>query len=731
MRRIKKLFILLFVCAIMITLFASFNNAHALTSDEFIYHIVTTPSEDCSNSVMVNYHCKDSGSYVLYTLKSDTEFKNALKAIPTEELWSTEGMKNVSETSGFYQKRYVCNVELTGLDERTSYIYKIVDGEHESKVNSFTTAGLTNTWNFAAYADYQYRMNTMTAKLINNMKDICGNPALMVFSGDFVDVADNEYEFTHILDDESFSNFIFAASPGDHEYWGDEEKNHPQWDFPYTYCKLFHNPQNGASTSLNSSYYFIFNNVLFISLDCNNSDVSSGSRFTDQVKWFKQVIQDMEGKYQYSVVLMHKSIYGSAENDSSVSKNMRPQWYPVFSDANVDLVLSGHDHMYSRTYRLYNNKKSNDTTKGTYYLDQGSSGDKMRNPDSTLVEGGSLHEKVIDLKKLNYSVASNIEVSDTEMKVTVYNQYKRVVDEFTIKARRDAKSISASDFNEEDIKKSIDFKAVNFASGISELKISASNSSKYIQHIQLLNNENVVLDKNFNNSGEEDYLIRDTSGDKFTLKLTLIDGDIKEIPITLNICNDNDIRYEYNPFKISLRNDEILNFLKENNYKFDLYVEEEKVLENKSFSEDIIIDNKYYEADHKIRLDVYKDNNYVGSYNIETTKMSDIKLPEEDIIININQISLLEIKHKYRSLIICESDLIEYDPVNEVIKGIKAGEEEVTFRIDGTDIKASIKITVVDPHANQAKGGCNSKAAFVSLMNYLAIAFFIFFKRKH
>lgn len=731
MRRIKKLLFLVLSCALMITLAAHKINVAALTSDEFIYHIVTTPSEDCSNAVMVNYHCKDSGSYVLYTLKSDSEFKNAKKAIPTEEYWSTEGMANVSEKSGFYQKRYVCNVELKDLDERTSYIYKIIDKEHESKVNSFTTAGLTNTWNFAAYADYQYRMNTMTAKLINNMKDIANNPALMVFSGDFVDVADNEYEFTHILDDESFSNFIYAAAPGDHEYWGDEENNHPQWDFPYTYCKLFHNPQNGASTSLNSSYYFLFNNVLFISLDCNNSDVSSGSRFTDQVKWFKQVIADMEGKYQYSVVIMHKSIYGSAENDSSVAKNMRPQWYPVFSDANVDLVLSGHDHMYSRTYRLYNNKKSLDYTKGTYYLDQGSSGDKTRNPDSTLVEGGTIHEKVIDLKTMNYSIASNIEVSETEMKVTVYNQYKRIVDEFTIKAKRDAKTISASDFNLEDIKDTIDFKALNFASRIVELKIASSNSSKYIQKIQLLNNENIVLDKNFNNSGEEDYIIRDIVGDNFTLKCTLIDGEIKSIPITLNICNDNDIKYEYNPFKISLRNNEILNFLKDNNYKYNLYVDEEKVFENKSFSEDIILNNKYYEEDHKIRLDVYKDENYVGSYNIDTTKMSDIKLPDEDIIINLNQLSLLEIKHKYRSLIICESDLIEYDPENEIIKGIKAGEGEATFRIEGTNIQANINITVIDPKANTNKSGCNSKAAFVSLMHYLAIAFFIFFKKKH
>ena len=731
MRRIKKLFILLFVCALMLTLFALNNNAYALTSDEFIYHIVTTPTEDCSKGVMVNYHCKDSGSYVLYTLKSDSEFKNAKKAIPTEELWSTEGMTNVSEKSGFYTKRYVCNVELSGLDERTSYIYKIVDGEHESKVNSFTTAGLTNTWNFASFADYQYRMNTMTAKLITNMKKIANNPALMVFSGDFVDVADNEYEFTHILDDESFSNFIFAASPGDHEYWGDEEKNHPQWDFPYTYCKLFHNPQNGASSSLNTSYYFIFNNVLFISLDCHNSDVSSGSRFTDEVKWFKQVMSAMEGKYQYSVVYMHKSIYSSAENDSSVAKNMRPQWYPVFSDANIDLVLSGHDHMYSRTYRLYNNKKSLDATKGTYYLDLGSSGDKTRNPDSTLVEGGTFHEKVIDLKKLGYSVATNVEVSDTEMHVSIYNQYEKKVDEFTIKAKRPASTISASDFDKEEFKKSIEFTSKNLVNGIAELKISASNSSKYVQNVKLYNGENLVLDKNFNNSGEEEYLIRDLVGDDFKLHVTLIDNTEEDIVLGLNVCNDSDIRYEYNPFKISFRNDNVLNFLKENNYKFNLFVDEEQVLSNKSFNEDIILDNKYYEKDHNIRLDVYKESTYVGSYKIESTKMSDIKLPEEAITLSLNQLTLLEIKHKYRSLIICESDLIEYDSTNEVIKGIKAGEGVATFRIEGTDITASINITVVDPNANKTSGGCNSKASFVSLMNYLALAFFIFFKRKH
>lgn len=410
----------------------------------FIYHIVTTPAEDTRCGVTINYHCAFPKSCVEYTTAKDTEFKEAKTANPQAELWSTKGIEKTSTTSTFYTKeRYVCRVSLTSLKPNTQYIYRIIANAQVSEVKSFKTSAGKGKWNFVAFTDFQHYNNEITLPLIEKMKEKF-NPPLAICSGDMIDVAGFEESWNWLLDSRisdsgntAFASFIFAASPGDHEFWADAiNGKYPQYTEPHTYNHIFRFPQNGAKSSLNSSYYFYYNNVLFISLDMNNSNISKGERFNDQVEWFQKTMDRLKGTYKYIVVYEHKSIFGSSIIDSAVGKYIRPQWYPIFQKYNVDLVLSGHDHIYSRTYRLDGNQISKKTKKGTYYLDMGSSGDKRRALDRSLTEDDTLHEKVIDLKGEKLSFAANIEVTKREMKVSVYNQYMQLVDTFTIKAKR-------------------------------------------------------------------------------------------------------------------------------------------------------------------------------------------------------------------------------------------------------------------------------------------------------
>jgi len=405
--------------------------------DKEIYHIVTTVCEDASSSVTVNYHCRSCDSYVLYTLAADTDFSQAQKAWPVCQRWSSQGIANTAPASTFYtQERYVCYATLSGLEGDAAYRFKIVSGAAESDVRTFRTAGQKGSWNFVAFTDFQHRENPVTLPLIQMMKEIAGNPALMLCSGDQIDVAGNEYEWTYLLDNDTFKDFVYAASPGDHAYWASDKTNghYPQYDQAYTFNRLFHFPQNGAPGSRNTSYYFYYNNILFVSLDMNNSDIAYGARFNDQVRWFSETLDRLAGTYQYLVVYEHKSVFGSEIVDSVVARRLRPQWYPVFQQYRVDLVLSGHDHIYSRTFALDGDRPTNDPAAGTYYLDMGSSGDKRRPLDPSLTES-TRHAKILDLKESGQSCACNIEVDDTCLKVTVYDQTRTVVDQFTIPAK--------------------------------------------------------------------------------------------------------------------------------------------------------------------------------------------------------------------------------------------------------------------------------------------------------
>ena len=440
----KRTFYLIALCAL---LGLGLGTAAAYAQpDQAFYHIVTTVCEDAASAVTVNYHSRTSDSYVLYTVESDTDFAQARKAWPMCQRWSSVGIKNTAPASTFYtQERYVCYATLSGLEADTAYRFKIVSGAEESDVRTFRTAGQKGSWNFVAFTDFQHRENPVTLPLIRMMKEIAGNPALMLCSGDHMDVAGNEYEWTYLLDNDVFRNFVYAASPGDHAYWACDKINggYPQYDFAYTFNRLFHFPQNGAPSSRNTTYYFYYNNILFVALDMNNSDIASGTRFDDQARWFCETLDRLAGTYQYLVVYEHKSIFGSEEVDPVVARELRPQWFPIFRKYRVDLVLSGHDHIYSRTLALDGDQPAKDPSLGTYYLDMGSSGDKRRPLDPSLTES-TRHAKVLDLRKTGQSCACNIEVSDTQMKVTVYDQTRQVVDGFTIpaKQRQDASPVS-------------------------------------------------------------------------------------------------------------------------------------------------------------------------------------------------------------------------------------------------------------------------------------------------
>lgn len=398
--------------------------------DKDFYHIVVTPGEDASTCVTINYHTNYPDTYIQFTEVTHPTCIHHLRK-PVCELWSTKGIENTSDSSTFYtNERYVCHVTLKDLKPGEEYFFYIMtesDPQKESRYFHFTTANKKKEWNFVAFTDFQSVPNSITHQLIRNMKEIGNNPPLMVCSGDMIDVAGWEDSWTWLLDNDAFRDFVYASSPGDHAYWADaKDRKYPQYTEAHTFNHLFHFPQNGAEKSKNTSYYFYYNNALFISLDMNNSNISRGEKFDDQARWFQHTLDSLKGTYQYLIVLMHKSVYGSSIIDSNVGKYIRPQWSPIFQKYNVDLVLSGHDHVYSRTNQI----------NGTYYLDMGSSGNKRRAVDTSLSESDGIHAKVIDLKGKELSFAANIQVSKKKMIVTVYNQHKQIADQFTIKAKR-------------------------------------------------------------------------------------------------------------------------------------------------------------------------------------------------------------------------------------------------------------------------------------------------------
>ncbi|MDD4316382.1 MAG: metallophosphoesterase family protein, partial [Clostridia bacterium] len=100
---------------------------------------------------------------------------------------------------------------------------------------------------------------------------------------------------------------------------------------------------NNQSTLVN--YSFEYGDALFVILDSNDLYMIS------QLEWAEAVLTNSTKKWK--IVALHKAPYSSGTHaDDMDVTNLRENLTPLMASCGVDIVLSGHDHVYSRTYPL-------------------------------------------------------------------------------------------------------------------------------------------------------------------------------------------------------------------------------------------------------------------------------------------------------------------------------------------------------------------------------------------
>lgn len=132
--------------------------------------------------------------------------------------------------------------------------------------------------------------------------------------------------------------------------------NHDSLNPDYTYH--FNNPnatENGK-TQAGGDYYYSYGSGLFIVLNTNNYNVAEHEKTIQQA-----VASDPDAAWR--IVTIHQDIYGTGLDHSDTDGMiLRTQLTPIFDEYDIDVVLQGHDHTYSRSKLLYGDGQ----THGTY-----------------------------------------------------------------------------------------------------------------------------------------------------------------------------------------------------------------------------------------------------------------------------------------------------------------------------------------------------------------------------
>lgn len=355
----------------------------------------------------------------------------------TMTLW---GMSNNKVNASSHLDRYVCQVKLSNLEKGTTYYYTVGTNDNYSSICSFKTALGDGDFQYTVYSDPQDSnaeyLNTsiISENILNNNSDF------FAVLGDISDLGEYELYYNNYFETqkECLSNMPISTIPGNHETLLFDSLPYSYVEYNgecRTYNSNFYNPQNGPTdltdynsniVDRNSSYYYIYNDALFIYI---NTQYDS-SNLKKIASWVDNVIETNPTKY--IVCSMHKGAYGNYYYGKM--STFLSIFSPVFEKHSVDLVMSGHDHTWARTAPLQNNKLVDYEGNGTTYLIVASPGPKFNEPDAY---AGSQFVKRND-EKLTEGIYSNIMFTDSGIKVEAYTLSNKLYDSFFIPAKRDS-----------------------------------------------------------------------------------------------------------------------------------------------------------------------------------------------------------------------------------------------------------------------------------------------------
>lgn len=275
-------------------------------------------------------------------------------------------------TSETAQEGYKSNkVVLNNLEPGVTYYYQVTG----KAVASFTTDSDTSSFSFIFIGDPQIGSS-------NESKNDAGSDAFEIAQSE--SVRNDSFNWNYTLEramakSNNAASFVLSAgdqiqsnADDDPNYVEDETIVSPISEIEYAgylspdllqslpvattvgnhdadnanYLMHF-NPANmntlGSNGVVGGDYYFTYGDVLFMMLNTQDTNVAEHKQFIEET-----VAANQDCKWK--IVTLHQDIYGSAEHSNEPEiVNLRYSLTPIFEANDIDMVLTGHDHAYSRS----------------------------------------------------------------------------------------------------------------------------------------------------------------------------------------------------------------------------------------------------------------------------------------------------------------------------------------------------------------------------------------------
>ncbi len=298
-------------------------------------------------------------------------------------------------------------ITLVGLQPGTVYQYRAISGEAASGIYTFKTGGKKGSpFSFVAYGDNKNGpFNFLRiVELIRSKR-----PDFVIHNGDFVDRGKVKKQWQKLFFEPArklIREIPLFPVIGNHE------------DHAQNYFDYFSVPNNELW------YSFNYGNAHFIVLDTESDSLKKGAA---EYRW---LIEDLRRKQAtWTFVATHHPLFTAGgnyyANDRIYLKNLL---HPIFEKYGVDMVLSGHDHNYERSFPIMSHNGKRPVT----YVVCGNGGTPLRYIGH---REWTLHtERVFGFVRIH--------IDGSKLHYQAYNINDEVIDEFTLD-KNDPASVAA------------------------------------------------------------------------------------------------------------------------------------------------------------------------------------------------------------------------------------------------------------------------------------------------
>ena len=312
----------------------------------------------------------------------------------------------------------------------TSSFQTILVGDPQIGASGSSTQGQADDLNIATDT---FNWN----KTLEQAMKTAGNASFILSAGDQIDYSGADKSDTAGVREAEYAGFLYpdalrkmplATTIGNHESMGTDYRYHynnpnSNHDLGYTYSGV--------------DYYFSYGDVLFISLNSNNRNVSKHRELMNQA-----IESHPDAKWK--VVMFHHDIYGSGSPHSDIDgANLRVLFAPLMDEFDIDVCLTGHDHSYARTFQMIDGKAINygddvaADPEGTLYIAAGSaSGSKFYELAATK------QYYIAERSNAQLPTFSTIDFTSNSMTIKTYDYNgDKYADDFTITKNVDEASL--------------------------------------------------------------------------------------------------------------------------------------------------------------------------------------------------------------------------------------------------------------------------------------------------